>query len=208
MEIELKYIVDSKETCEAIFEDSYLFSIEEDGTREKVFMKAAYFDTNDHILSANDIAFRVRLERDKLVASLKWRGKCEGALHKREEINVPVDNPDCFLMPDPGIFKESEIGKEVIRLVDGKPLISIMEIVFMRSRFKVDTGSSIVEVSLDVGEIMTEAGNQQFCELELELFSGSEEELVILGDRLSAQYNLLESPESKYVRGLRILGIR
>ena len=69
MEVELKYLVDSKETADEIFNDAYLFSIEEKETREKMFFKAAYFDTADYILSKNDIAFRVRMEGEQLVAS-------------------------------------------------------------------------------------------------------------------------------------------
>ena len=127
MEVELKYLLDSKETADAIFNDAYLFSIEEKETREKMFFKAAYFDTEDYILSKHDIAFRVRMEGEQLIASLKWQGKVEGGLHRREEINVPVDDPQCYVMPSAEIFSESDIGKEVIRLVGEKPLISLME---------------------------------------------------------------------------------
>jgi inorganic triphosphatase YgiF len=208
MEVELKYNVPSKEVMDAIFNDAYLFGIEEESPREKIFFKAAYFDTKDHVLSKNDIAFRVRLEGEKLVASLKWRGKVEGALHSREEINVPVDNPQCYLMPTTTLFEQSEIGKEVIRLVADEPLVALLEMGFLRRRFRVDTGESIVEISLDSGEIMTDRGNLPISELELELFSGNQEDLMILGERLSAEYQLSPSGESKYLRGLRELGLR
>lgn len=175
MEIELKYLVDSKERADAIFNDAYLFSIEEEDTREKTFFKAAYFDTKDYILSKHDIAFRVRMEGEQLVASLKWRGRVEGGLHRREEINVPLDDPQCYIMPLPEIFAESDIGKEVIRLVGESPLISLMEMGFLRSRFRVDTGNSIIEVALDMGEILTDRGNLPILELELELYSGKKQ---------------------------------
>lgn len=207
MEIELKYLIDSKETADAIFNDSYLFSIEEKETREKMFFKAAYFDTADYILSKHDIAFRVRMEGEQLVASLKWRGKVEGGLHRREEINVPVDDPQCYIMPSPEIFAESAIGKEVIRLVGDNPLISLMEMGFLRSRFRVDTGDGIIEVALDMGEILTDKGNLPIMELELELYSGEEADLMKLGARLSKKYQLLPFNESKYLRGRKQLGI-
>lgn len=208
MEVELKYLVDSKETADEIFNDAYLFSIEEKETREKMFFKAAYFDTADYILSKNDIAFRVRMEGEQLVASLKWRGKVEGGLHRREEINVPVDDPQCYIMPSPEIFHESDIGKEVIRLVGENPLISLMEMGFLRSRFRVDTGNSIIEVALDMGEILTDRGNLPILELELELYSGDEDDLMDLGNRLSKSYELKPFDESKYLRGRKKLGIQ
>lgn len=208
MEVELKYLVDSKETADAIFNDAYLFSIEEQETREKIFFKAAYFDTSDYILSKHDIAFRVRMEGEQLVASLKWRGKVEGGLHRREEINVPVDDPQCYIMPSPEIFAESDIGKEVIRLVGDSPLVSLMEMGFLRSRFRVDTGNSIIELALDMGEILTDRGNLPILELELEIYSGEEADLMDLGDRLSKDYDLVPFGESKYLRGRKQLGIQ
>lgn len=208
MEIELKYLVPNKEVMDSIYDDAYLFSVEEEGTRERLFFKASYFDTEDRALSENDIAFRVRMEGEKLVASLKWRGKVEGGLHQREEINIPLTDPNSYILPSPKIFKESEIGKEVIRLVGDKTLKCIMEMGFLRSSFKIDTGSSIIEVALDSGEIMTDKGNLPISELELELYSGNAKELLELGQKLALEYGLKTSDESKYHRGLKQLGIR
>ena len=51
MEIEMKYGIEDKEIAKSIWEDEYLASIEEKDSREKVYMKASYFDTDDYILS-------------------------------------------------------------------------------------------------------------------------------------------------------------
>ena len=110
-------------------------------------MKSAYFDTEDHILSKNDIAFRVRMEGTRVVASLKWNGTVEKGLHIRGEINVPVDDPACFIQPLPDIFKESETGREVMSLVGDQKLRSLLEINFLRRRLRVDNGRSILEVA-------------------------------------------------------------
>ena len=96
MEIEMKYSIPDRETSEAIWADEYLASIEEADTRENIVMKAVYFDTEDYILSKNDIAMRVRLEGERVVATIKWSGKSEDGLHVREEINVPVDDEKFF----------------------------------------------------------------------------------------------------------------
>ena len=60
MEIELKYAINSKETAARIWEDEELKKMEEPQTRETVFMKATYFDTDDFALSRNDMAYRIR----------------------------------------------------------------------------------------------------------------------------------------------------
>jgi len=207
VEIELKYAIPDKNTAENIWHDPCLVTMEEPDSREKLAFKAAYFDTDDGVLSANDIAFRVRLEGPRVIASLKWDGKNEGPLHTREEINVPIDGEGCLIMPNPEIFKESDIGKFMLELINGKPLSSIMEVGFLRSRLRVDTGSSIIEVSVDIGEIITDSGKEALCELELELFSGQRSELVELGEKLREHHLLTPETRSKYARGLLLNGI-
>jgi triphosphatase len=206
LEIELKYKLHDKKLLTTISSDDYLASIEEKGTREQLFMKAAYFDTEDYILSENDIAFRVRMEGSRIIASLKWNDSGEDGLYTREEINVPVDDPACFLMPDPLLFKESEVGKDVAELLNGRLLISIFEMKFLRNRFRVDTGDAICEISLDDGDIITDLGALHVSEMEIELFSGSRDELSKLGAALAEKYGLAPELESKYARGLRLLG--
>ncbi|MCL1983292.1 MAG: CYTH domain-containing protein [Clostridiales bacterium] len=206
VEIELKYAIPDKNTAEDIWRDSHLAQIEEAGSREKLPFKAAYFDTDDGVLAASDIAFRVRLEGSRVVAALKWAGKCEGALHTREEINVPIDGEACLIMPDSAIFKESGVGRQMMALIEGRQLASIMEVGFLRRRLRVDTGESLIEVSIDVGEIVADSGTLPICELELELFSGSQESLVELGNELAKRYSLTPESRSKYFRGLVLSG--
>jgi triphosphatase len=205
MEIELKYAIKDKDIAKNIWEDEYLSSIEEKDSREKVYMKASYFDTEDYILSENDIAFRVRMEGSRIVASLKWNGASVKGLHTREEINVPVKDEVCFISPDPEIFKESDIGRDMIALVQGKPLHSFMETRFLRSRMRVDTGKSICEIAIDEGDIVTDYGSLPICELEIELFSGDREDVLRIGETLAEKYLLTEENKSKYARGLKLL---
>lgn len=205
MEIEMKYVIGDREIARNIWEDEYLSGIEEKDSREKVYMKAAYFDTDDYILSKNDIAFRVRMEGPRIVASLKWKGASEDGLHTREEINVPVKDEACFILPNPEIFKESDIGRDMIALLNGKPLHSLLETRFLRSRLRVDTGKSICEVAIDEGEIVTDFGNLPICELEIELFSGDQEDIQKMGELLAEKYQLVPEDKSKYARGLGLL---
>lgn len=205
MEIEMKYGIKDKEIARSIWEDEYLLSMEEKDSREKVYMKASYFDTDDYILSKNDIAFRVRMEGSRIVASLKWKGASVEGLHTREEINVPVNDEACFIMPDPEIFKESDIGRDMITLLAGRPLHSLLETRFLRSRMRIDTGKTICEVAIDEGEIVTDYGILPICELEIELFSGDQEEVRKIGDTLAEKYGLVPEDRSKYARGLKLL---
>ena len=203
-EIELKYAIDNKDIAEALWNDPYLGSIEEKDSRETLRMKAVYFDTEDGTLAANDIAFRVRMEGSRVVASLKWRGENDGPLFTREELNVPMTDEACLINPDPAIFKESDIGARLLELIAGRTLVNIMEVCFLRKRIRVDTGKSLIEVSVDTGEIITDSGAQNIRELELELFSGQQDDLLELGEKIAAQYNLAPETRTKYARGLHL----
>lgn len=205
MEIEMKYAISDTDTMDHIWNDPWLKEMEEANTREKIYMKASYFDTEDYILSKNDIAFRIRMEGTRIVASLKWNGESRNGLHIREEINVPVNDEACFILPNPEIFKESESGREMLGILQGRPLHSILETCFLRSKLRIDTNTTLCELSLDMGEIITDFGNSPICEMELELFSGDKEELLEIGKTISEKYKLEPENLSKYARGLRLL---
>lgn len=205
MEVEMKYGISSKEAAERIWADEDLAKLGKIDSKETVFMKAAYFDTEDYILSKNDIAFRIRMEGSRVVASLKWAGDSVGGLHTREEINVPVADEACFINPKPCIFQESEQGKGMIELVGDRPLHSILETRFLRSRLRLDTGKSICEMAIDVGEIVTDFGTAPICELEIELFSGEQSEIERIGSLMMERYQIQPEDQSKYARGLHLL---
>ncbi len=86
-----------------------------------------------------------------------------------------------------------------------KPLHSLLETRFLRSRMRVDTGKSICEVAIDEGEIVTDFGTLPICELEIELFSGEQEDVRRIGETLVEKYPLTEENISKYAKGLTLL---
>jgi inorganic triphosphatase YgiF len=207
MEIELKYKIQSRELLEKIERDKFLVSMADEGSAAVVTMKAAYFDTEDRILMRNDIAFRIRKEGDRLVGTLKWGDKDMGVsgLYAREEISVPVADDSCFLSPDPYIFKESREGQEMLEAISGQPLVLIFETVFTRKRFRIDSAGTICELSLDAGEIIAGDRRAPIQELEIELFSGSKDELIRIGDRVAEAYGLSPEPLSKFARARALL---
>ena len=204
MEIELKYAIDNEEIAAKIWEDEELKKIEEPETRETLFMDAIYFDTKDMDLSHNDMAYRVRREGDRLVASLKWGGGSDGALHKREEINIPVNDTK----PNPVIFEACDIGSDLMEIISGKELQPLVDMHIERKRFRVEIEDSLLELSVDSGEIKTVNGSVPVCEVEVELFSGPEEGMMKIGQMLMDKYGLVSEKRSKFYRGLELLGER
>ena len=205
MEIELKYLVEDEFTRERILQDGHLLEMADEEAAETVHMKAVYFDTEDRALLKKQFAFRVRYEGALPVATMKWGGGAEDGLHRRGELNVTV-NEAFAAAPDVDIFRGSEIYEEIQDAAGGCPLIPVMEMEFVRRQIHVDTGRSISVVSCDQGEIRTAGGSEPISELEVELYSGDQEDMIALGNELAAKYNLKPGNKSKYQRGLELLG--
>lgn len=206
MEVELKFLVEDKLAQERVLKDRHLAEIKDNGSEEKLCLKATYMDTEDLDLCKKKMAFRVRLENGRPVATLKWGGAADNGLHVRDELNVCVSD-DFIRNPVLDVFKGSEIYPQICDASSGKPLRAIMEIDCIREQISVDTGKSLSVVSLDIGQIVTEKGSAPINELEIELYSGDKEDMIELGRELAAKYNLKPENKSKFQRGLELLGI-
>ena len=206
MEIELKFLVEEELTRERILQDDHLRKLAGEEALEVIPMKAVYYDTEEKELLKKMYAFRVRYEDVRPVATMKWGGGVEEGLHQRGELNVTVNEvfSEC---PNVDIFKGSEIYEEIAEAVGEKPLIPVMEMEFVRKQMHVDTGKSISVVSFDEGEIRTAGGTAPISEVEVELYSGDQDDMIALGKELAAKYNLTPGNKSKYQRGLELLGL-
>jgi triphosphatase len=205
MESELKYRIKDREMADALWDDECLLAIADPSSREKLVMKAVYFDTEDHVLSDSNMAFRVRLEGESIFATLKWGGHSSNGFHEREEINVPVAGEQYFIKPPTDLFAESEDGKALVRMIGDKPLINMLETRYLRRRMRVDLNDCIMEIAIDTGSIVTDMGEESILELEIELFAGEVKTLKELGRKLAEKYGLVPENQSKLGRGLKLL---
>ena len=205
MEIEFKYLIPDDAAQEAMWTEENFSRFGELDSFEKTEMQAIYYDTEDGLLQEVEAAFHIRKEGRRYVATLKWGGKSEEALHEREELSIKLCGEPDLVHPTLDIFAESEKGNELIKLVGSRQLSRIMENSFIRQTVRIDTGSTICEAALDKGETVTDAGTCKIHELELELFSGSIEDVKHIGDTLCAEFGLEPGLKSKYYRGLLLL---
>ena len=205
MEIELKYKMEDESVMDAVFQDSYIEMIKDKQTEASVDMYAVYFDTKDHRLLKEGIAFRIRREGCSLQATLKWNGTEADGMHKREELNITVDDPQKLHEPDIDIFSQSDMGDALLDIVGAEPLIPMMEVDSIRHQVRIDTGKSISELSVDKGEVRVGEKSAPILELEIELFSGEEADMIALGDGLAEKYGLHPSNISKFKRGLDLM---
>ena len=209
MEIELKYKIDTVEKYDKILSDIWIKSHAENSEPETIRMKAAYFDTEDNTLIRHNVAFRIRTESERTLATLKWSNDDEdiGGLYIRSEINVPVSDQACFFHPDPSVFKESSEGRDLLDLIDGKDLINVFDMIFTRKRFRIDYGNSIFELALDEGVVVAGTNSVSFRELEIEIYSGEKEELLTIGKKISEKYNLEPELKTKFARGVELINL-
>ena len=209
MEIELKYRIDTVEQYEALLADAWIAGLAESDEPETVYMKAAYFDSADFTLTRHNIAFRIRSEKERTFATLKWRDVDNGigGLYIRSEINIPVTDQTCFFTPDASIFKESPEGRDLLDILDDKPLVNIFDMIFTRKRIRIDYGQSILEIALDEGVIVVGVKSVPFRELEIEIYSGNKEDLLAVGKQIADKYGLEPELKTKFARGIELLGI-
>lgn len=200
-EIELKYKLDKKQKAYILadiikkFKGSYM--------REKT-MRAVYMDTLDNDLINRKIAFRIREEDENVFATIKTQGVSHDGLSHRKEWNVDISNiPIGTSIID--AFSHTEIKDEIKSIVGRKVLLEKIITCFIRKTSEIKIDGSILEIAFDEGEIITKEGQEDICELEVELIEGSEDCLINFGQMLVNKYQLEPEPASKYARGIRLL---
>ena len=216
MEIELKYLCDY-DTAKKILES-------ETGDNEASVTKrmtAFYLDTADEAIRDAKIAYRVRREGDDYLATVKYGGNktSDSALHMRREVNVSVSE-EFFAEPRIDVFEDYNIYKLLDKAVGGqysdnmgvmrpvKKLMPVISMYFVRTEHEIklgESGKTTVIISYDEGRIIAGGKNEAISELEIELISGSKEDLVSFGAYLQGKYPLTEGLKSKYARGLKLI---
>ena len=139
MEIELKYLIEDEETQKKLWDPSVFGKYGEVDLHAETNMRAVYYDTEDGLLRSVDAAFRIRKENDRYVATLKWGGTSDEALHEREELNLPLCEKSDAEEPSLKVFAESEKGRELIELAGERKLIPTVETSFTRRTMRIDT---------------------------------------------------------------------
>lgn len=206
MEIELKYLLRDRAQADEILNDELVKEVEDEGSEETIDMHAVYYDTADHKLTEAGIALRVRKEGEYYVATMKDKGNTIEGMHKRQEINVRLTDEEMIQHPDVTIFSESDAYEQLLEIAGKGKLLPVLEMKFERRQVRVDTGKAISVLSCDDGYISAGGKTLPIMELEIELYSGSLDELKEYGGRIAAKYDLKPEDRSKFARGYDLLG--
>ncbi|WP_072310279.1 inorganic triphosphatase [Hafnia alvei] len=159
-----------------------------------------YYETADNTLRSYDMGLRIRGYGDRYEMTLKTAGKTVGGLHQRPEFNVDLKSAelDIHLLP-------AEVWPEGCDLQALQAALSpVFSTHFAREKWVVTYRSSEIEVALDQGEVKAGELSEPLYEIELELKSGSREDLLSFAQELATEGGLRLGSLSKAARGYHL----
>lgn len=198
-EIELKLQVIEADKWPEILQWDVFGDAKIPGSAKQECLEARYYDTVDGKLRQAGLAYRIRRENEKWVATIKGGGSSEGGLHSRLEVNELVGGPE----PDLSVFSGHGILQQALT---PDPLHALLITRFTRDMLVIDSHGSSIEVAADRGEIIAGDKQSAISEIELELKTGSTAELLLAGAKLAERFALVLEPRSKFARGLMLAG--
>ncbi|MEG0918939.1 MAG: CYTH domain-containing protein [Anaerovoracaceae bacterium] len=206
MEIELKYSITDANTAYKVLENDSILNMVLEDSREEITLDARYYDTADFDLQKRKIALRIRNENGNFVETVKWSGTAKNGVHRRNEVNVILEENRFPEVVSVEGFANCGIGNQLSEVALTKDLEEFMRVSVLRKVLRVNTGRSILEFAFDIGNVITSKGSSPISELEVELIEGHEEDLIKMGNMLQNKFCLKPEKKSKFVRGLILLG--
>lgn len=198
-EIELKLQVIEADMWPEILQWDVFRNVKIPESAKQECLEARYYDTVDGKLRQAGLAYRIRRENEKWVATIKGGGSSEGGLHSRLEVNELVGGPE----PDLSVFSGHGLLQQALT---SEPLHALLITRFTRNVIVIDSHGSTIEVAADRGEIIAGKKQSAISEIELELKAGCTAELLLAGAKLAERFALVLEPRSKFARGLMLAG--
>lgn len=203
MELEYKFELDGFSTAYRMSLPAPWQPFASDRAGDKRHMHSYYFDTADRALDGLKAVLRMRREGEDRVMTLKFQngGVSESGLFAREEIEIRLETnhavpPVEYFWKSCGDFEQRV--PENIRAALRQPLLLRYEVRFARQRRYLQCGDSLMALDLDQGFVSNRDRERPFLEAELELISGSPEDLACVAEYARRRFALQPQPLSKY----------
>lgn len=202
-EMELKLRLHDESLLGKLLNDPHIQELAQPQSLKTQFMEAVYYDTPGMALTRAGIAYRIRREDSRWIATVKADDLSSGGLHIRNEWNVEVPLP----LPDLSPFLQTPIGPRLLQMVGEEPVQELLETCFERRSLSLSWyDGSRIELAADRGEVVAGERRENLSEIELELKEGDPAVILKLGAVLARRYPLFLEPRSKFSRGLKLLG--
>ncbi|WP_417513919.1 CHAD domain-containing protein [Minwuia sp.] len=161
---------------------------------------SVYHDTRDDRLWRKGYTLRLRATGGAHELTLKSEG---AGLLVRGEWSVQLDEA----VPDPGLLPPSA-PRDELGLILPEELVERHRTVAKRTRKRVETDGSVIEVSLDLGSIEANGQAHALGEIEFELLHGDEAAILTLAERVLTNHTVAIEARSKAARGMELVTAR
>jgi inorganic triphosphatase YgiF len=200
-ETEIKLRV-SRDTLAALREHPLLKKRNKSGWEQRELFNQ-YFDTPARDLAQAKVALRIRRDGEVFIQTLKSRGQSVAGLSERNEFDWNLPGAEL----DPSKLDDS-CWPAALADLDKSLLQPIFTTDFVRQRADIAWGRGkakvVIEAALDLGKVIAGEGEEEICELELELRQGEPAALLELAAELAADLPLMPCDISKAERGYRL----
>jgi inorganic triphosphatase YgiF len=202
MEIEAKFVIPDKKTCERLQEIDQLagFLLSAGHVRH---IHDVYLDTAQQGIQKAGFACRKREQDGRVVVALKELAEAERFIHRRKEfeVSLPADSP-------PNQWPDSPARNLILQFTQQEPLIPLFELT--QTRFvrlmRSNRDRLVAEMSIDEVRILIADAEQVYYELEAELLAeGTETDLKKIQSCLQHEWSLKPESCSKFERALTLI---
>jgi len=176
-----------------------------------VRLHTIYLDTAGFTLARHGVALRLRRNRSRWEASVKWSGQEDGMVHSRPELTVRLSRPPSF----PFSLSSRLLAAQLSPLIAGYSLMPILISDVRRQRRGVQVSKqgkamTFAELALDHVRLRAPGTHGQLAdtydEIEVELKPrGTTGDLFNFAELLRTRFALTPTAGSKFSRGLALL---
>jgi inorganic triphosphatase YgiF len=176
------------------------------GSMQRAEIDDIYFDTPAALLRQRGLVLRLRRDGDRWVQTLKAADRGANLVSERGEWEVALASDEHRPALDLARFAQTPLGALMDHL-GTDALAPVFRTRFARRRLTVSHGASTIEIAIDDGRLIAEAGDRtarrRIAEVELELKAGTRADVLDLARTLARKRGpvLVPALRSKAERG-------
>ncbi|MBL1320648.1 MAG: CYTH domain-containing protein [Methylophaga sp.] len=166
---------------------------------------STYYDTPDHYLMAHGLGLRLRNKGGSWLQTVKTSGSAENGLHQRQEWEYELDN-EAF---DLSLLKQTPLKDIMDNHAIWSSLTPLFTTDFIRETLQITLAENTqIEFAYDYGKVTAQQLNTPIHEIEMELKTGSVEQLIQFASMISERLELMPSNGNKARLGYQLLAGR
>jgi len=164
-------------------------------------LTSIYYDTADLELLAHRVAFRIRMDGDRIIQTVKGRRAKAGLLHARVEYEWELSHPHPDVQRVP-----REAPFDIVHEWGTDALVEIFRTEFQRTAWLMEPEPGVcVECALDIGQVTAGERMTPLSEVELELKAGKPRHVLALAKALTDVLPMRLEQVSKAQRGYALV---